>query len=253
MSGEFGHVSIVMPAYNAARYVDEAVRSVMKQSYTDWDLFVVDDCSSDETCSIVEAIADTDARVKLLRQAKNGGPAAARNRALAVADGRWIAFLDSDDVWLPEKLGLQLRFHESSGADISFTSFRRMSDDGSVLGKLSGVPARLTYKQLLGNTAIVTSTVVLDSRKTGPVSMKQTYYDDFACWLEVLRGGGYAAGLSHDLLRYRVVGGSVSRNKAKSAREVWKTYRDVENLDLLASAWYFANYAARGWLKYRKF
>ena len=246
-------VSIITPAYKAAAYVGETIQSVIDQTYPNWEILITDDCSPDNTRKVVQAWCDRDDRVKLICQEKNGGPAAARNAALAAAQGRWIAFLDSDDIWLPEKLERQLKFHKETNAKISFTEFCRINADSKNTGRLIEVPDRLNYRQLLGNTAIVTSTVLVDSAKTGRFMMKKTYYDDFACWLELLKPGGYAVGLHEDLLRYRVLGGSVSRNKSRSAKEAWNTYRKIEGLDPLSSAWYFANYAIRAWLKYRKF
>lgn len=173
--------------------------------------------------------------------------------ALENSSGRYVAFLDSDDSWLPRKLSQQIEFACAKRAAISFTSFRRISEDGARLGRLLRVPERLTYRQLLGNTAIATSTVVIDRSVTGPLHLRNVYYDDFALWLNLLRQGHVAYGLTEDLMRYRVVGKSVSRNKSKSAKEVWKIYRIVEGLGLLRSAWYFVNYGTRGWLKYLRF
>ncbi|GAB4468432.1 MAG: glycosyltransferase family 2 protein [Burkholderiaceae bacterium] len=246
-------VSIVTPAYRAARFIGETIRSVQVQTYREFEMLVVDDCSPDETAAIVQRFAASDPRIRLLRQQTNGGPAAARNRALAEARGRWIAFLDSDDTWLPQKLEKQLAFHRAQQAKISYTEFRRVDADGSHVGRLITVRDWLDYGRLLCNTGIATSTVIVDRKLTGPFSMKKTYYDDYACWLELLRGGGRAVGLHEDLMRYRVLGGSVSRNKLKSARHVWRTYREVERLGLLRSAWSFGNYAARGVLKYWRF
>lgn len=246
-------VSIITPAYRAARFIGETIRSVQAQTYREFEMLVVDDCSPDETAAVVERFAATDARIRLLRQPANGGPAAARNRALAEARGRWIAFLDSDDLWLPEKLERQLAFHRAQGAKISYTEFRRVAADGSRVGRRIAVPDWLDYDRLLCNTGIATSTVIVDRARTGPFRMKKTYYDDYACWLELLRSGGRAVGLREDLMRYRVLGGSVSRNKLKSARHVWRTYREVEGLGLLRSAWAFVNYAGRAAVKYGRF
>jgi teichuronic acid biosynthesis glycosyltransferase TuaG len=246
-------ISIVTPAWKAARFVTDTIRSVQAQTWTDWELWVVDDCSPDDTAATVERAAAGDPRVKLIRQPRNGGPAAARNAALEAARGRWIAFLDSDDLWLPDKLQAQLDFHRAAGCRISFTEFRRITEDGASTGRLIEVPDRLDYAALLCNTAIATSTVIVDREATGPFRMKKTYYDDFACWLELLRPGGIALGLHRDLMRYRVVGQSVSRNKRNSSRMVWKTYREVEKHGPIHSAWCFANYSARAWLKYRTF
>lgn len=251
MSGEL--VSIITPAYRAAEFVAETIRSVQQQDHSNWEMLVVDDRSPDDTCARVEACAADDPRVRLIRQSVNAGPAAARNAALSVARGRYIAFLDSDDLWLPGKLSRQLRFMEERSAALSFTEFRRISQDGSQLGRRIPVPPTITYQGLLCNTAIVTSTVILDAHATGPVSMPDAPYDDYALWLKLLRNGHAAHGFQEDLLRYRVVAGSVSRSKGTSAMRVWRTYRDVESLGLVRSAWSFANYAARGWLKYRTF
>lgn len=246
-------VSIITPAYRAAPFLAETIQSVQGQTYADFEMLIVDDCSPDDTAQVVGRFAAADPRIRLLRQPVNQGPAAARNRALAEARGRWIAFLDSDDLWLPEKLDRQLAFHRAMDATLSYTAYRRISADGLRVGRPIRVPDRLDYRRLLGNTGIATSTVLIDRTKTGPFFMKRTYYDDFACWLELLRRGGTAVGLQEDLMRYRVVGGSVSRNKARSARQVWRTYREVEGLGLLRSAWSFANYASRGLLKYWRF
>ncbi len=246
-------VSIVTPAYKAARFVADTIRSVQAQTYTNWEMIVVDDCSSDDTCAVVEQFSESDVRVRLIRQQKNGGPAVARDTALMHANGRYIAFLDSDDLWFPTKLQHQLRFMESVGAAISFTRFRRISEGGDVCGRLISVPERLTYNQLLKNTAMATSTVLIDRQKTGSFRMTRTYYDDYALWLDILKRGFIAHGLQEDLMRYRVVGKSVSRNKGKSALWVWRTYRHVEKLNIPHAAWCFVNYALRAFRKYREF
>jgi teichuronic acid biosynthesis glycosyltransferase TuaG len=246
-------VSIITPAFRAARFVGESIQSAVAQDYPNWEMLIVDDCSPDDTARRVEEWEKRDSRVRLLRQEQNGGPAAARNAALASSSGRFVAFLDSDDYWLPQKLSRQLEFMRTSGAAISFSGFRRISEDGRKIGRLLKVPPRLTYTQLLGNTAIATSTVIIDRAITGALQMRNVYYDDFVLWLTLLRQGHVAFGINEDLMRYRVVGKSVSRNKTKSAREVWKTYRNVEELGRLRSAWCFVNYSARGWLKYLRF
>ena len=247
-----GLVSIITPAYQAARYIGETIASVRAQTYGQWELIVVDDHSSDGTCDVVERVAKEDSRVKLFRQSANLGPVEARDTALTLAVGQYVAFLDSDDVWLPEKLQRQLSFMRSRRAAISFTRFRRMSDDGSRIGRLIPIPKTLSYGQLLRNTAMATSTVVIDRQMTGPFRMTRTACDDYALWLEIVRRGFESYGLDDDLMRYRVVSGSFSRNKRKYALKVWKTYRDI-GLSLPHAAWCFANYAARAWLKYRQF
>jgi glycosyltransferase involved in cell wall biosynthesis len=245
-------VSIITPAFKAAAYVGETIRSVREQDYQNWEMLVVDDGSPDETADVVAHYAQEDRRVRLIRQ-KNSGPAMARQTALDAAQGRFIAFLDSDDYWLEGKLSKQLAFMRERQAWISYTRFRRINADGSKVGHLVRIPDRLDYAGLLCNTAMATSTVIVDREIIGPFRMTRTYYDDYALWLELLRRGHYAHGLQEDLMRYRVVGQSVSRNKGRSARMVWRTYRDIEKLGLLHASWCFSHYAIHAWEKYRNF
>jgi teichuronic acid biosynthesis glycosyltransferase TuaG len=246
-------VSIVTPAYNATRFVPQTIESVLSQTYTDWELLIVDDCSEDDTVSVVGSYATRDSRVCLLRHQRNCGPAQARETALQASRGRYIAFLDSDDLWLPQKLEHQLAFMQRRQATLCFTQFRRVDAEGHTVGRLINIPERLTYRDLLKNTAIATSSVIIDRDKAGPFQMTRTYYDDYALWLQILRRGFVAHGLREDLMRYRVVGKSVSRNKLRSATMVWRLYRDVERLGVLQSAWCFSHYAARAVFKYRTF
>jgi teichuronic acid biosynthesis glycosyltransferase TuaG len=172
---------------------------------------------------------------------------------LQAARGEWIAFLDADDLWLPTKLERSIAFATAANSPFVFTGFRRISADGSRSGRYISVPRCLGYRQLLGNTAIATSTVVLNRRVMGPIEMRRTYYDDFDCWLRILKQGYNAQGLDEDLMRCRVMSQSVSRNKRHSARQVWRAYRELERLSLRASLGYFSQYALRGVLKYSRF
>ena len=244
-------VSIITPAYRCAGVIGETIRSAIAQTHTNWEMLIAEDCSPDDTRDVIRHWAATDDRIELIELERNGGPAAARNAALARARGRWIAFLDSDDLWLPNKLERTIAFATNHDAAFVFTGFRRMPADGSSEGRYIGTPSTLNYRQLLGNTAIATSTVLLDAGKVGEVRMRQTYYDDFDCWLRILKPGRVAWGLDEDLMRYRMTQQSVSRNKRKSALKVWRAYRDLEQLSLPVAAWYFTNYAVRGLLKYR--
>ena len=246
-------VSIITPAYRCAGVVGETIQSVLDQTHANWELLIAEDCSPDDSREVIRRWAETDPRIKLIALERNGGPAAARNAALECARGRWLAFLDSDDLWLPNKLERCLAHARQHDASFVFTGFRRIAAGGGEPGRYIGVPATLSYRQLLGHTAIATSTVVLDASRVGQVRMKQTYYDDFDCWLQILKRGLLAHGLDEDLMRYRVMGQSVSRNKRRSAGKVWRAYRDLEKLSLPAAAWYFSQYAVRGLLKYRSY
>tara|TARA_B100000787_G_scaffold156130_1_gene132048 strand:- start:30 stop:794 length:765 start_codon:yes stop_codon:yes gene_type:complete len=246
-------VSIITPAFRASSFIGETIKSVIAQTYPNWEMLIAEDCSPDDTREVIHQWTLIDPRIKLVAMDHNGGPALARNAALELAEGRWIAFLDSDDLWLPDKLERTIDYAKAHQAVLVFTGFRRISADGSSTGRYVDVPRTLSYHQLLGNTAIATSTVVLDRNVVGEVRMKKVYYDDFDCWLQILKRGTLAHGLGEDLMRYRVMNQSVSRNKRRSALHVWRAYRDLEKLNLPLSLWYFSRYAIRGLLKYRQF
>lgn len=246
-------VSIITPAYKAVAVIAQTIASVQSQTYTDWELLIADDCSPDDTRDVIARHCARDSRIHMLALKKNGGPAAARNAALARARGRWIAFLDSDDLWLPHKLEHCIALAEREKAALVFTGFRRISADGTQTGRYIGVPRTIHYAQLLGNTVIATSTVLIDRSQTGDLQMQPVYYDDFVCWLDLLKRGLVARGLDEDLMRYRVAAQSVSRDKKNSALQVWKIYREIEKLGRVAAGWHFAQYALRGWIKYRRF
>jgi teichuronic acid biosynthesis glycosyltransferase TuaG len=242
-------VSVITAGYNAEGFIAETIASVRAQSLTDWEMIIADDASSDRTAEIVSAIAAEDPRVRLIRLQQNGGVARARNAALEQARGRYIAFLDSDDLWLPEKLARQVAFMADHDAAVSYTAFRRINEDGSSLGRVVRVPARLTYRQLLKNTAIATLTGMVDTAKTGPIRMTEARRDDFILWLSILKRGFTAYGLQEDLARYRVVTGSLSSKPKRSAAWTWSVYRRVEKLNLLHALWCMAHYGTRAVLK----
>lgn len=246
-------VSIITPAFNAARFIAETIKSVKDQTYASWEMIIVDDFSQDGTSDLVQVFAKEDLRIHLMRQPQNGGPAVARDTALKAARGRYIAFLDSDDLWLPEKLECQLEFMKRNNYVFTYTRYRRISENGETSGRVIPVPSKLNYCQLLRNTAIATSTVLIDRERTGPFKMIQTYYDDYALWLTLLKKGVTAYGLQEDLMRYRIVRKSVSRHKLNSAKWVWRTYRDVEGLAFPYATWCFLNYAWRAYRKYASF
>lgn len=246
-------VSIITPSWNSMNYIEETIKSVQNQTYDQWELIIVDDCSVDQSADLIANLSNRDPRIRLIKHKKNSGPAASRNTALKNARGRWVAFLDSDDLWLKSKLEDQLIFHTLSNAIITYTQFRRISADGLRLGRLINIPKSLNFKGILKNNAIATSTVIVDRDLSGPFWMRDIYYDDFGCWLDLMRSGHVAKGLKKDLMRYRVMPKSVSRNKIKSALEVWKTFREVEGFGFIESNWYFLHYAVNGVKKYSRF
>jgi teichuronic acid biosynthesis glycosyltransferase TuaG len=242
-------VSIITPSWNVEGLIGETIKSVQAQTMGDWELLIADDCSTDQTAAVVERHAASDPRVKLIRQPRNGGPALARQAAIEQAQGRYLAFLDSDDLWLPAKLERQVAFAQAKRAALSYTAFRRIDEAGAVTGRPITVPASLDYEQLLKNTSIATLTALVDREIAGNVAMKNEPYDDFCLWLSILKRGHVAHGLNEDLARYRVRGVSVSSRRLRSAGWVWHIYRNVEQLPRIKSAWCFVHWAARAWLR----
>jgi teichuronic acid biosynthesis glycosyltransferase TuaG len=245
-------VSIVTPAFNAARTIGQAIQSAQGQTFQNWEMVVVDDCSTDDTCLVVKQYADSDSRVRLLRQASNGGPAHARNAALRAAVGRYIAFLDSDDIWLPEKLQRQLAFMQGIGCALTFTGYQVIREDGIRGGAVIEVPSKVDYEGLLLTNVIGCLTAVYDTEVVGkvytPLIRKR---EDHALWLKILKMGHEAWGIDECLALRRIRSNSDSANKLEAAVCQWRMYRDVECLPFLKRLYCFANYAYHGYRKGR--
>ncbi len=245
-------VSVVTPTYNAADFIKETIESVQKQTYPYWEMLIVDDCSSDTTREIVKEMAARDSRISLTTLAENGGPAAARNAALSNAKGKYIAFLDSDDLWLPKKLETQVAFMNKNDLAFSFTDYRIVQETGEITETVVKAPKVVDYRFLVRNTKIGTLTVMLDAEKTGPLQMQQRRdcTEDFALWLSILKKGVNAHGLNEELALYRKCDSSVSSNKMKAAKKTWNTYRKIERIDVIRSAWYFMHYSFNAYRKH---
>lgn len=241
--------SIVMPCYNTASFIGDAIASVRSQTMEDWELLVVDDCSTDGSLDTAEHAARGDPRIRLMRQERNGGVGPARNRAIGEARGRYVAFLDSDDEWLPGKLDLQLDFMARTGAGFSYTAYHEISEAGEQL-RLLPVPAQATYRQVLRCCVIGCLTAVYDTQATGKVFMPELRKrQDWATWLDILRNAGPAQGLNVPLARYRLRAGSLSRNKSSLVRFAWTLYRDNQGLSVPHSAAMLALYGLNGVLR----
>jgi glycosyltransferase involved in cell wall biosynthesis len=240
-----------MPARNSARHLEQAIESVVRQTHRDWELIVVDDGSTDATWSILERLAARDARIRTLRLPHSAGPARARNLAIQLAAGRFIAFLDSDDVWLPAKLERQLDVMQRTGAVLSFTAYRKIDSHGNLGHSVIEVPPTVTYAELLKTNVIACLTAVYDALALGKMVMPEVRHEDYALWLAILRrtfgaAGTPVAGINEALACYRVHDSSVSHNKLKAAGMQWAVYRQVERLSLRRSLYYFLHYAWHG-------
>lgn len=246
-------VSVVMPAFNAGATVAASIRSALGQSYGDLEVVVADDGSTDRTPEIVSGMSASDSRVRLLQTSGRCGPASARNAAVAAASGRWLAFLDSDDLWHPSKLERQLARAREASASLVYSGYWRISEDGRLAGRPVRVPRAIGYRQLLANSAIATSTVLLDRAALGtPVMDAGVGYDDFELWTRLLANGAVAVGIDEPLMAYRVRLGSVSRRRFRMSREVWKVLRNRRGVSFPLASLCFASYACRAALKQRR-
>ena len=236
-------VSIIVPLYNAEKFIWETVQSVINQTYKDFELLLVDDCSTDR--SLVAAEAINDSRVRVIRQERNAGAYAARNRGLSEAKGRYIAFLDADDKWEPTKLEDTLKFMEEKDAGFVFTSYEFADEKCVGTGKVVRVPETITYKQALSNTTIFTSTVLIDREKVADelIKMPNIKSEDTATWWQILRAGHTGYGLDKNLVKYRRSAGTLSSNKIEALRRIWNLYRKAAGLSVISSAAHFVVWA----------
>lgn len=236
-------VSIIVPVYNAGAYIEETIRTVREQTYADWELLLVEDGSGDD--SLIRMESFTDERIRIIRQPANMGAAKARNRGLSEASGRYIAFLDADDLWDRKKLEKQMEYLKSKSAAFLFTSYEYADAAGVGSGKVAHVPEMLGYKAALRNTIIFTSTVLFDTVKIPKelLEMPLVKSEDTAAWWKILKNGYTAYGMDEVLVRYRRPAQSLSSNKLEAVRRVWNLYRRVEGLSLWDSVFNFCCYA----------
>ncbi|WP_424934653.1 glycosyltransferase family 2 protein [Amaricoccus macauensis] len=233
-------VSVITPVWNAERTLEETVRSVRTQSFTDWELLLIDDGSNDGSRALAEELARDDPRLRLLGWEENRGAAAARNAGIAAARGRFVAFLDADDLWRPEKLDVQLEYIARTGATFVFSAYQRMDERGRPLGRV-GVPARVDHAGLLRGNVIGCLTALYDARHFGPVAMPDLRRrQDYGLWLRLLADGGAAHGIDTVLADYRVRKHSLSGNKARAMAATWRLYREAAGLSRPRAAWCIA-------------
>lgn len=247
-----GEVSIVVPVYNAAAYLEKTVEMVRCQTFDSWELILVDDHSTDESRAILEELSSNDDRIVVMRQeAGVKGAANARNLGIQHASGRYLAFLDADDVWRADKLEKELAFLREKDAAFAFTAYEFGDDEAKGTGKLVHVPEKLTYKKALSRTVIFTSTVLFDLTKIGKelLYMPDVKSEDTATWWQILRSGYTAYGLNENLVIYRRPKKSLSSNKAAALSRIWNLYRKQEGLSVIKSAWYFCFWALRATLR----
>jgi teichuronic acid biosynthesis glycosyltransferase TuaG len=238
-----GLVSIVTPAFNSAKLIGATIESVLSQTYSSWEMIIVMDTGTkDNTAEVVRGYITKDSRIRLIEIKDARGISLSRNRALKEARGQYIAFLDSDDIWLPLKLEKQIDFMEKKGFAFSCAGYRRINVDHTVVGKQILPPKKQTYFDVLQNNLISCPTVLIDQSKTGPLVMAEFSHEDYILWLDILKRGFDCGGLQEDLARYRIVPNSRSMNVNRSGSR-WKVYRQFERLGVIMAAYCFLIYA----------
>ena len=242
-------VSIIVPVYNAEKYIVETIEHVAAQTYRDWELLLVVDGCKDASAQVIRAYqeAQGEKRLRVLVREENAGAARARNEGLQEASGRYVAYVDADDLWMPEKLELQLRYMKEKQAAFVFTGYEFADEQGLGTGRVVHVPPRLTYRQALKNTTIFTSTVMFDTRQIPKENLKMPDIksEDTALWWKVLRQGYTAYGLDRNLVLYRRPQQSLSSNKLEAIRRIWNLYRKAENLSVPYSMYNVCFWACR--------
>ena len=221
-------VSVIIPTYNSEKYIDETLNSVLAQTYREFEIIIIDDCSKDNTWEIIKEYEKKYNNIVCLKQERNKGVAEARNRGINKATGRYIAFLDSDDLWYKEKLEEQLKFMKEKKAFFSYTAIEMIDEEGKILKEKREVKEEINYKFLLRNTMIATSSVIIDKINIQGLSFnKERGAEDYALWLKLLNRYGNAYGINKTLVRYRIRKNSLSSNKLSSLKQIYK----IQSLD----------------------
>lgn len=234
-------VSIITPVFNAAQFLRDTIRTVQDQTYVDWELIFIDDGSTDDSVQIIEQAAEHDPRIRLLKNKSNRGAGYTRNQGIKAAQGRYIAFIDADDLWHKDKLKKQVAFSEVNGHAFTFTAYEFADADGEPTGKKVFAPPQVTYKSMLKNSIAWTSTIIID---TSIVSKEHIVMpdiprgQDLACWLRVLQKTGAGYGLDEVLANYRRTRGSLSSGKLKAIRRTWYIYYNIERINAAKSMYY---------------
>ena len=245
--------SIVMPCHNGSRYIAEAVQSVINQTYTNWELLVIDDCSTDDSVKIIQKFASKDDRIKLLQTSSaSGSPTEPRNIGIQHAKGRFIAFLDCDDMWLLTKLETQLPLFSHAKTAVAFSWYEKMTESGERNNRIVKSPEIVSYSTLLKGNCIGNLTGIYDAQKVGKVFQKNIRHEDYVMWLSILSQGWLAENTNSCEAVYREQKRSVSGNKFKVLGWVWHIYRVELGLSIIKSLYYFFFYALKATCKFIK-
>ncbi|MHA1074052.1 glycosyltransferase family 2 protein [Enterobacter ludwigii] len=239
-------VSIITATFNSEKFIIDTFRSIQAQTYENWEWIITDDCSTDRTMEILHELQKSEPRIKIYKNKENYGAAVSRNNSLKYRKGDYIAFIDSDDIWYPDKLKRQLDFM-GEDIDFSFTSFEMVDEAGLPYNRIIDHKplTPLSYKDMLKkNATLGCSTVILRASAFNEIKMPLIRTgQDYATWLSLLKTNKKAYLFPEVLTKYRIVKGSISRNKIKKALRQWEIYRRVEGINIITSSYYFIHYA----------
>lgn len=246
-----GRVSVITPVYNVEKYIDKTLESVFTQTYKDIEIVLLDDCSKDKSAQIIAKYKESHPEIIYFRQPQNMGAGAARNKALELASGQYVAFLDSDDLWLPEKTERQIKLMKEKCSPFSYAAIEMIDEHGKTIKGKRNLKESCDYKYLLHNTIIATSSVIVDRTVLGDFRMPlRRGGQDYATWLSLLRDGAVAYGINETLVRYRVSSHSLSSNKFKSVKQVWEIQTQDEEINKVAAAFHVGCFAFNAAKKY---
>ena len=245
-------VSIITPSYNSAKFIAETIQSVQNQTYTNWEMIIVDDGSSDDTENVVLSILQNDNRIQFHKLSQNSGPAVARNTGIEKASGDYMTFIDADDIWFPTFIENNIKTIQETGIPFVFSSYRRANEQLEFVYSDFIVPKKVSYTDILKSNSISCLTAFLDIKKLGkkymPLIRKR---QDMGLWLNYLKVIPFAHGIQETQAIYRIRENSLSRKKSDLIKYQWQFYREVEKLNVFESSYYMLHWMYRGFMKYR--
>lgn len=246
-------VSVIMPSYNTAQYIRESIESVLSQTYVNWELIIVDDCSTDNTDDVVAPFL-IDERIKCFKNDMNSGAAESRNRALREAKGKWIAFLDSDDLWNPEKLAKQIEFMKSNDYKFSYTEYEKIDESSAAVGTLVSGPKKVNKNDMYRYCWVGCLTVMYNAEQIGLIQIKDIKKNnDYAMWLQVCKKADCYL-LPENLAKYRIRKKSISHDKLrKKLRSHYDLFRYCDEKPAIAAFWLACQNMFWGVLKKKKY
>lgn len=235
-------VSVIMPSYNSENFISQSINSVKQQTYTNWELLITDDCSTDNTLIIIKSFQSKDSRIKIFKLKNNSGAAIARNNSIKNSNGRYIAFLDSDDLWVNNKLELQIDFMKKGQYALTYTGYEKFKSNGVFISNIYS-KNKLSYNDMLKNNYIGCLTAIYDSKILGKIQMPNIRRrQDYALWLKILKQIKYAYGLNMILSKYRVLENSLSNGSLTNLKYTFYLYKNVEKFNFIASFFLLSQY-----------